>query len=150
MNKPVAAIAVIAAVAVVGIPPVIGAFTEQRVMAQAERLEAMGDNAYNFGVFEYEGGWFGSTARIQARLGEEYVQQIVDTVNQEDDMAAAITAMMIQSFLGNSMPLEIELGRCCTQVPDRDPPACSWLPGNTRLSATELADPSQGSLQTVV
>jgi hypothetical protein len=110
MNKPVAAIVVLVAVAVIGIPPVIGSFTEQRVMAQADRVESMSDNAYNFEVLEYEGGWFSSRARVQARLGEEYVQQIVDTINEEDDMAAALTAMMVQSFLGNSMPLEIELG----------------------------------------
>ncbi|MFL2546846.1 MAG: DUF945 family protein [Candidatus Rariloculaceae bacterium] len=110
MNKTVAAIVVLVAVAVIGIPPVIGSFTEQRVMAQAERVGSMSDDTYNFEVLEYEGGWFSSRVRVQARLGEDYVQQIVDTLNEEGDMAAAMTAMMVQSFLGKSMPLEIELG----------------------------------------
>ena len=110
MNKPVAAIVVVAAVLVIGIPPVIGTFTEQRVMAQAEQFEAMADNAYNFEVREYDSGWFTSTARVQARLDAEYVQQIVDTVNQKDNMAATITTIIIESFLGKSIPIEIELG----------------------------------------
>ena len=110
MSKPVAAIAVVAAVAVIGIPPVIGAFAEQRIMAQAERIESMSDSTYNFEVLDYEGGWFSSRARVQASLGEDYVEQIVDMVNEEDNISAALTAMMIQSFLGRSMPLEIELG----------------------------------------
>jgi uncharacterized protein YdgA (DUF945 family) len=110
MNKPVAAVVVVTAVAVVGIPPVIGAFTEQRIMAQAERIEAMSDNTYNFEVLEYEGGWFGSSARVQANLGPEYVEQIVEVIKQDDDIASAVTAIMVQSFLSQSMPLEIEIG----------------------------------------
>jgi NADH:ubiquinone oxidoreductase subunit 5 (subunit L)/multisubunit Na+/H+ antiporter MnhA subunit len=58
MNKLTVVIAAIVLAALVGIPPVIGSFTEQRIMAQAERLETMTDSAYSFEVLEYEGGWF--------------------------------------------------------------------------------------------
>ncbi len=111
MNKLTVVIAAIVLAALVGIPPVIGSFTEQRIMAQAERLETMTDSAYSFEVLEYEGGWFGSTAKLRASLGEDYVEQITAAVaNQGDDPATALTAMMLQSFLRQSMPLVAEIG----------------------------------------
>jgi len=111
MNKFTVVIAAIFLAALMGIPPVLGSFTEQRIMAQAERLETMTDSAYSFEVLEYEGGWFSSTAKLRASLGEDYVEQITAAVaSQGDDPATALTAMMLQSFLGQSMPLVAEIG----------------------------------------
>lgn len=110
MRKIVAAIVTIIAAAVIGIPPLIGNLTEQRIMAQAELAKAMTDKAYDFEVLEYNSGWFGSTALVEVNLNAEHIQQIVDTVSQEDDMATAITAMVIQSFLDKPMPIQIEIG----------------------------------------
>jgi hypothetical protein len=111
MNRLTVVIASVVLAALVGIPPVIGSFTEQRIMAQAERLETMTDSAYSVEILEYEGGWFGSTAKLRASLGADYVQQITAAVaNQSDDPATALTAMMLQSFLSQSMPLVAEIG----------------------------------------
>ena len=97
MRKTVAAILTIIAAAIIGIPPLIGNFTERRVVAQVELTKAMTDKAYDLEILEYNSGWFGSTALVEMNLDPEQVQQIVDTVNQEDEMAATITAMVVQS-----------------------------------------------------
>lgn len=111
MNKLTVVIAAIVLAALVGIPPVIGSLTEQRIMAQAEWLETMTDSAYSFEVVEYKGGWFSSTAKLRASLGEDYVERITAPVaSQGDDAATALTAMMLQSFLSQSMPLVAEIG----------------------------------------
>jgi hypothetical protein len=52
MNKYAITGAAAVLAALVGIPPVIGSFTEQRIMAQAEQLETMTDSAYSFEVVE--------------------------------------------------------------------------------------------------
>ena len=110
MNKlAVAGVAVSLAV-LIGIPPVIGSFTEARVMEQAQQIETLTDNAYRLEVLDYEGGWFGSTARVRLSLGEEYIEQLTAMMMRDERLAAAEAAEMLRDLLGRGTPLVIEIG----------------------------------------
>ena len=111
MDKAVFAIAIVVLLVVLGVPPVIGAFTERGLKQHAETIQTVLTTPYRLNVVDYEGGWFGSTARIDARLSDDYVEQLVVAATQdEDDNATAITRFAIRAILGQSMPLEIEVG----------------------------------------
>lgn len=110
MNKPAVIITAVVLAALLGIPPVIGSFTEERIMAQAQRIEGMSDNAYRIEILEYEGGWFGSTATVQASLGEDYVDQIMAMATRDEDQSVDLAAEVLRDFLSRTMTLVIEIG----------------------------------------
>ncbi len=111
MNNYAVAGAAAVLAALVGIPPVIGSFTEARVMAQAQRIETLSQDAYRIEVLDYEGGWFGSTARVQASLGEAYIEQVtaMATRDQEDESAALADAVL-HDLLSRELTFLVELG----------------------------------------
>ena len=111
MNKYAVAGAAAVLAALVGIPPVIGSFTEARVIAQAQRIETLSQDAYRIEVLDYEGGWFGSTARVRASLGEAYIQQVtaMATRDQEDESADLADALL-RDLLTRKVTLLVELG----------------------------------------
>ena len=109
MNKTIAVIIVVIAVACIGIPPVIGALTERGLRTHADTLDALTDSPYNVDVVEYDGGWFGSSARLEANLSDDYVQQLVATATADGDPGAAIAGLLIQSLLGEPLPLAVEI-----------------------------------------
>jgi uncharacterized protein YdgA (DUF945 family) len=111
MNKYAVTGAAVVLAALVGVPPVIGSFTEARVMAQARRIETLSQDAYRIEVLDYDGGWFGSTARVQASLGEAYIQQVtaMATRDQEDE-SAILAAEFLRRFLSRGLTLLVEIG----------------------------------------
>lgn len=110
MNKFAVAGIVLSLAVLLGIPPVIGSFTEAQVMAQAQRIETLSGNAYHFEILEYEGGWFGSTARIQASLGEDTIEQIVAMTSREASASAVMNSESLRDVLSRAIPLVIEIG----------------------------------------
>ena len=111
MSKAVVVIAAVALIFVVGAPPVIGALTELGLRRHAETIETIPETPYRLDVVDYEGGWFGSTARVEARLTDAYLDQVIAAATQgEDETAAAVARLTMQVFLGQSLPLEVEIG----------------------------------------
>ncbi len=110
MNKLAVVLAAIVLAALLGIPPVIGSFTESRVIEQAQRIEDMSGNAYRIELLEYEGGWFGSTARVQAGLGEAYVEQIAAMASGDEDQFGDPAAEALREYLNRTVALVIEIG----------------------------------------
>ena len=111
MNKLAIAAVTISATFFLSVPPVLGYLAEQQIRQHADRIEALDGSPYNLEVIDYAGGWFGSTARVETNLAGEYIEQIVAVAtSDDDDTTAAITGMVITSFLSRSMPLVIEIG----------------------------------------
>lgn len=109
MNKTIVVITAVVAILCLGIPPVIGALTERGLRMHADTVEALPDSPYEVDVIEYDGGWFGSSARLEANLSDDYVQQLVAIATADDDPGAAIAGLMIQSLLSQSLPLAVQI-----------------------------------------
>lgn len=111
MNKFAVAGIVLSLAVLLGIPPVIGSFTEARVMAQAERIETLSEDTYRIEVLDYEGGWFGSTARVEVGLGEAYIEQLtaMATRDQEGESAVVVTEYL-RAALSRERTLVVEIG----------------------------------------
>ena len=110
MTKYAVAGAAVVLAALVGIPPVIGSFTEARIMAQAERIETLSEDTYRIEVLDYEGGWFASTARVQASLSEAYIQQLTAMATRDQEGESAIVvAEYLRAALGRGRTLVIEI-----------------------------------------
>ncbi len=111
MNKYAAAGAAAVLAALVFIPPVIGSFTEARVMAQAERIETLSEDTYRIEVLDYEGGWFGSTARVNVGLGETYIEQLTAMATRDQEGESAVmVAEYLRAELSRERTLIVEIG----------------------------------------
>ncbi|HEY8518709.1 MAG TPA: YdgA family protein [Gammaproteobacteria bacterium] len=74
MNKPLIALGSVLAVALLGLPPVLGMITESQV---AQRVESLRDHpVFTAELESFERGWFGSRARIGFGLSPAYVAQV--------------------------------------------------------------------------
>ncbi len=109
MNKTFVVAIVVVAVVCLGTPPVIGALTERGLRMYSDTAETLADSPYDVEVIEYDGGWFSSSARLEANLSDDYVQQLVAVATADDDPGAAIVGLMIQSLLSEALPLAVDI-----------------------------------------
>ncbi|HLF13251.1 MAG TPA: DUF945 family protein, partial [Gammaproteobacteria bacterium] len=72
--KKLGVILAIAAIAVLGLPPVLGMLTEAQVNARVDSLAA--NPFVTASVSSFDRGWFSSTTRIQLRLSQNYITQL--------------------------------------------------------------------------
>ncbi len=109
MNKTIAVVIVVVAVLCIGVPPVIGALTERSLRMHADALETLPGSPYTVDVVQYDGGWFGSSARLEANLTDDYLQQLFAVASADDDPNAAVASLMMQSLLSQSLPLSVQI-----------------------------------------
>jgi uncharacterized protein YdgA (DUF945 family) len=108
--KPVSLVIAVVVAVLLGMPPVVGLFTEDRLAARTLAIEEQTDNGYQLEIIEFDGGWFNSSARINASLNEELIEQIAAAAISDDNPSSVLMGAVVRSLLTRSLPLAIDFG----------------------------------------
>jgi len=108
--KPVSFVLAVVAAVLLGMPPVVGFFTENSLAARTQAIEEQSDNSYQLEMIEYDAGWFNSSARINASLSEELIEQIAAAAINDDDPSSVLMGAVVRGLLTRSLPMVIDFG----------------------------------------